>query len=387
MQCPHCSTPHAVAARFCARCGTPLHPHTNREEHFAAHPDEPVRALALMSTLLPHVSGKRHHLYRNGLLFALLVSAVAAAFGVLSVALICAAIALPAVVLTYLHDHHIWRDEPLTVLGGGFVLALVFGIVIGVLQKHWATTALLASAVHVSGKGRGLPAGSQILELGIIVPVIVFVALVVVPLAVTSRPAFGHPLDAVNMSSLAGAALSLGLSIVVQQGAFAHAAGSSTDPARTFFIAMTLGIVQPVLFATAAALTVMRVRRRGSNPVLGIVEGLVLVLVYDLAAELLGPYGSRGVVLTALIAVVLAAAGLLLVRIELHDGLLAEARSALADGGTTASSARAGQACAHCGVDLGAGAAFCQVCGSAVASQPSPRPADGGASVLAPSVA
>lgn len=380
MECPHCGTPHGAAARFCARCGTPLHPHVDREDHFAAHPDEPVRALALLSTLLPHVSGRRHHLYRNAVTFALLASAVAAAFGVLSVALICAAIALPAIVLTYLHDHHIWRDEPLPVIAAGFLLSLAFGVGVGFLIRDWTPLALLG------GKST-LPPTAQIVEVGIIVPIIVFILLLVAPLAVTAKPVFRHALDAVNVSSLAGAALSLGLSIVVQHGAFSSFAGDHIEPGQAFFIAMTLGFAQPVLFATAAAIAVMRMRRPGASPAGGLVAGLLLVLVYELATTLLSGYGARGVVLTALIAAVLAAVGLLLVRYELHDALLNEARTALADDTTTARAAAAGQHCAHCGVELGAGAAFCQVCGTAVAAQPIHRPASDTAGAPAPSAA
>ena len=380
MECPHCGTPHGAAARFCARCGTPLHPHVDREDHFAAHPDEPVRALALLSTLLPHVSGRRHHLYRNAVIFALLASAVAAAFGVLSVALICAAIALPAVVLTYLHDHHIWRDEPRPVIAAGFVLSLLFGIGVGFLVQHWTALVLL-------GGGHSLPPTSQIIEVGIIVPIIVFILLVIAPLAVTSKPVFRHALDAVNVSSLAGAALSLGLSIVIQHGAFSAFAADKIDPGRAFFIAMTLGFAQPVLFATAAAIAVMRIRRPNSNPAGGVVAGLLLVVVYELVTTLLSGYGPRGVVLTAVITAFLAGAGLLLVRHELHDALLSEAKAALADDTTTARAATAGQHCAHCGVELGAGAAFCQVCGTAVAAQPVPRTTSEPAGAPAPSAA
>ena len=384
MDCPHCGTPHAAAARFCARCGTPLHPHTNRSNHFAANPDEPVRALALLSTLLPHLSGRRHHLYRNGVLFALLVAFVAAGFGVLSIALIVPAVALPAVVLVYLHDHHIWRNEPLVIIGGGFILALVLGIVVGLLEKHWAETSLLlAPADH-------LPPGSEIVQLGIVIPLLLFVAVTIGPLAVTSRPSFKHPLDAVNMSTLSGAAASLGVSVVVQQGAFTDVNWDSTDPGRAAFIALTLGFLQPIIFASAAALTVMRVRRPNSNPVIGVVEGVVLIVVYELMTTLLGGYGTRGVVLTAVIAAALAATGVLLMRIELHDGLLAEARAALDDETVVARAATHGQICGHCGVELGAGAAFCQVCGTAVSSLATPTPAQStstspGDSALSPS--
>lgn len=371
MDCPHCGTPHAPAARFCARCGTPLHPHLKRASHYAANPDEPVRALALLSTLLPHMSGRRHHLYRNAVLIALLVAFVAAGFGVLSIALIVPAVALPALVLVYLHDHHIWRSEPAVVVGGGFVLALVFGVLIGLLHNHWTDNNVL------DFQASKLPPGSQILELGIVIPVLLFIAVAIGPLVVTARPAFRHALDAVNMSTLAGAAASLGFSVVVQHGAFTDVHWDDSDPGRSAFIALTLGFLQPVIFAAAAALGVMRFRRAKANPVLGIIAGLVLVVLYQLAATLLNPYGTRGVVLTAVIAAFLAAVGVLLMRIELHDGLLQEARAALDSDTVLERSATHGQICTHCGVELSQGAAFCQVCGTAVASQatpPSPSP-------------
>jgi hypothetical protein len=388
MDCPHCGTPHAAAARFCARCGTPLHPHTNRTHHYAANPDEPVRALALLSTLLPHVSGRRHHLYRNAVLIALLVAFVAAGFGVLSVALIVPAVALPAVVLVYLHDHHIWRSEPAVIVGGAFVLALVLGVLVGLLQRHWSETAILTAPVQE------LPPGSQILELGIVIPVLLFVAVAIGPLVVSARPAFRHSLDVVNACTLAGGAASLGVSVIVQHGAFTDVHWNSADPGRAAFIALTLGFLQPIVFASGAALAVLRVRRPKANPVLGVIEGLVLIVLYYLATTLLAPYGTRGVVLTAVIAAVLAAIGVLLMRFEVHDGLLDEARDALAGDSVVTNAAVHGQVCAHCGVELGAGAAFCQVCGTAVSALPgqpaastttqTPSPSTGG-SALSPS--
>lgn len=382
MDCPHCGTPHAAAARFCARCGTPLHPHMKRASHYAANPDEPVRALALLSTLLPHLSGRRHHLYRNAVLIALLVAFVAAGFGVLSIALIVPAVALPALVLVYLHDHHIWRSEPAIVIGGGFVLALVLGVLIGLLQNHWSSTAILDL------QASKLPPGSQILELGIVIPVLLFIAVAIGPLLITARPAFRHALDAVNMSTLAGAAVSLGFSVVVQHGAFTDVNWDQSDPGRSAFIALTLGFLQPVIFAAAAALAVMRLRRSKANPVVGALAGLVLIVLYALATTLLNPYGTRGVVLTAVIAAFLAAVGVLAMRVELHDSLLQEARAALENDEVLARSATHGQVCTHCGADLGQGAAFCQVCGTAVASQATPAapPSPTTSGALAPSV-
>lgn len=383
MDCPNCSTPHPDAARFCARCGTPLHSAIDRFRHFAVQPDEPVRALAVMSTLMPHLAGGRHHIYRGAIALALLGALIAAAFGVLSIALVLAAIALPAVVLTYVHDHDVRRDEPITVIGVAFVLSLVLGVGVGLLEDHF-TKPLLLAAVNQTP-----PTLTQILELGLLIPVVGYVAVLTAPVLITARSAFRHPVDAVVICSLSGAALSLGLSVVVQHGAFTPieaTAGDLTraafsvltiDPAHAAFIALTLGFLRPIIFATAAAMAVVALRGAGANTALGLAKGLVLVVLYELATTLLTPYGTHGIVLTALAALVLAAAGLLGTRDALHTALLAEAQAALTGDRALSRAPDTHQICAHCRAAIGTGAAFCQVCGTATAAlarHPFPTP-------------
>ncbi len=374
MDCPNCSTPHPDAARFCSRCGTPLHSSVDRSQHFAAHPEEPVRALAVMSTLMPHLAGGRHHIYRGVIGSALLASLVAAAFGVLSIALILAAIALPAVVLTYVHDHDMWHDEPVTVIGVAFGLSLALGVGVGLLEDQFTKPVLLAGPNH------RMPTLAPILELGLLIPVVAFVALLIAALLTTARSAFRHPVDAVVICALSGAALSLGLSVVVQHGAFTYPvtlagvpaqgafSGLTISPTHVAFIALTLGFLQPIIFATAAAMAVVPLRGTGLNTALGLAKGLVLVVLYELATVLLTPYGSRGIVLTTLAALALAAAGLLGTRDTLHTALLAEAQAALGGDRALHRAPDVQQVCAHCGAAIGAGAAFCQACGTATAA-------------------
>ena len=150
------------------------------------------------------------------------------------------------------------------------------------------------------------------------------VAVVISPLVVSARPSFRHPLDVVVAGSLSGAALSLGLSVVVQHGAFTHVQVTAGDPAHVAFIALTLGFLQPIVLATAATVGVLGLRRLGVSPVVGVIEGLALVVAYDLATTVLQPYGTRGIVLTALAAFLLAGAGLLAARNGLHAALLAD---------------------------------------------------------------
>lgn len=191
--------------------------------------------VAVMGTLMPHMAAGRHHVYRDVTALALLAALVAAGLGSLSVALVLAAVALPAAVLTFVHDHRLWRDEPLTVVGLTFGLSLLLGVGVGLLETHFIRPVAVAST------GYHLPPVSRVLELGVLVPVAALVAVVVAPLLVSARAAFRHPMDVVLACSLSGAASSFGLSVVVQHGAFAHVQATAGDPAHVAFIALTLG--------------------------------------------------------------------------------------------------------------------------------------------------
>jgi hypothetical protein len=267
---------------------------------------------------LPHLHPERHHVYRDVTALALLAALIAAAFGSLPVALVLTAVALPAAVLVYIHDHRLWHDEPITVIVVAFALSLLLGVAVGLLETHFIHLAAVGSIRYQ------LPPVPRILKLGVLVPVAAFVAVVIAPLVISARPSFRHPLDVVVACSLSGAALSLGLSVVVQHGAFTHVQVTAGDPAHVAFIALTLGFLQPIVLATAATVGVLGLRRLGVSPVLGLIEGLVLVVAYELATTVLHPYGTRGIVLTALAAFLLAGAGLVAARNALHAALLAD---------------------------------------------------------------
>ena len=65
-------------------------------------------------------------------------------------------------------------------------------------------------------------------------------------------------------------------------------------------------------------MAVLGLRSPGVNPAVGVIEGLALVALYELATTLLQPYGTRGIVLTMFAAFVLAGVGLLATRTALH---------------------------------------------------------------------
>lgn len=363
MTCSRCSTANPELARFCYRCGAGLTTTADRTSHYAASPGEPVRALALVSTLMPHVSGSRHHLYKLGLALAGAASLVASGFGILPVALICASIALPGVLVLYLYDHEVWTDDPLTVVAACLGLAAALGVGVGFLGDAFSASGA------VSGLSNNLPSTGRLLEMCAVLPIVTLIAVQVAPAIVTARPRFAHTLDALTFAALGGASLALAESIVVQHGAFSSATVHGTSSARDAFIAFTLGFAKPVIYGAAGAITVMRLRNRSNAYPLGLVEGFLLIGVYDSAVATLSIYGDRGVVLTFIIAAVTAAVGLIRVRDEAHAALLDEATKVTA----APAGAHYGGNCAECGLPLVAGSAFCLACGTAVAAMPKPH--------------
>ncbi|MGH9045760.1 MAG: zinc ribbon domain-containing protein, partial [Acidimicrobiales bacterium] len=365
MNCPRCSSANPEGTRFCHRCGESLSENVPRHHHYAANPNEPVRALAVISTLMPHVSGSRHHLYRAVLALALLATVIAGAFGALAVALFCAAIALPLVLFLYQYDHDVWQGEPLLAVGIGVAVAVGAGIGIGFLANAFSASTLGLEAF------RQLPDAGSILELGLALPVLAFVVLALLTGVLTSRPSFSHALDAVNFGALVGAALAIGESLTVQHNAFTISINAS-DSARDTMVALTLGFVKPLIYATAAALPGLSLRRPGTSAekASGFALGALLVVLFDLSVVLLAPYSSRGIVLTLVVAAAIAGIGLLAVRSALHDSLVSEAFVAVQADRATDRIAEAGAPCAHCEHPLPAGAAFCPACGSAVAAMP-----------------
>jgi hypothetical protein len=362
VRCVRCSASNPDVARFCYACGDVLVPEARRDDYYAAFPAESVRALALVSTLMPHVSAHRHHLYRLGLTAAVAASIVAAGFGILPVALICAGVALPGMLLVYLHDHEVWSDEPIFVVGIAVLLAAAIGVGVGFLTNDFSNSGFII------GFNNALPSTGQLLEECLLLPAVVLLTLQIAPVVITARPKFSHALDALVTAAVAAVAFALAESIVIQQGAFSGVTVYETDAARDTVIALTLGFIKPVLYATVAAYVVMRFRRDAAAYQRALVIGFLLIAAYDSSIATLSTYVQRGAVLTMVIAAALAGVGLLLVRDEAHRALLGEAEQGARE--RVGDSVAHGGFCANCQLPLLEGAAFCLGCGTAVKAMP-----------------
>ena len=94
---------------------------------FAANPGEPVRAIALTSTLFPQLPRADMHMFRNALMLGVALVIVLAIVGAFPLAVSTAAVLVPLLMVLYLWDVDVYEDEPRTVLGATMLWGAVMG--------------------------------------------------------------------------------------------------------------------------------------------------------------------------------------------------------------------------------------------------------------------
>ena len=135
--CPQCGQP-VPDTPFCVRCGESLRDPggpagRGRPGSYAAAPGQSVARVAMFSTLLPQLPDADLDAFRlafAGGFVALIALVVAGAF---PVALVGAAVLVPALVLVYVYSVDVYEDTPIPVIAltmlWGAATGFIFGIV------------------------------------------------------------------------------------------------------------------------------------------------------------------------------------------------------------------------------------------------------------------
>jgi len=323
---------------------------------FAAAPDESVLRPSIVSTIFPQLPKPDMVAFRASLALG---SATVLLLGVLKlypIALIAAAIMVPALAILYFYDVNVYEDNPASVVA----LTLLCGAVGGVIA------ALIAKALLPTGAAVFTESDSDKVVLrGVVLPLISVALILVGPLILLRQKHFDDVLDGATFG--AGAAVAFtGAEVIIQAlDAFDGGLRPGGDIlpwlARLMSIAVALPLLTMTVMGAATGALWLRYRApirdrsalgRLGKPAIAIPAAAVLLIAGALAQAAL-PVGVALVILAAL-----AVVGILWLRRAVHVGLIEEAleieSAATAPCGNCGRNTRLGSFCEHCGIALSA---------------------------------
>ena len=371
MDCPRCTTPLPEVAQFCHVCGTDLvREDGGRKASFALKPDEPVASFALVSTIMPHGARGRPTTYRLALEITLALVALAAIVGAVPIAVMIAAFAVPVVYIVYLYDVNLWEDEPLTVTGAAFVVALALGTGWTLL---WVALSGNTPSLHVTA-GVGGPTILGFLIAGVLAPVVGEVIREAGPLFLASRPKFEELMDGLTFGVISGVAYATGDTLVKHWPLITGGFSSGNDGGGWLALLVLEGFIKPLVLGTATGIACAEFSGLGEGYAgftdryfRGFGEAVLASVLYFGGTYLLSFVANPvvGTVISILWGLALLAVLIVRVRTVLHKALLEaalESQARNAGVGPDGSLAF----CGRCEMPLLPGAAFCGSCGTSV---------------------
>jgi hypothetical protein len=358
--CPNCGRP-TPSLDYCCRCGFPLAVESGaprggrKREQYAAAPNEGAWSAHVTSTLFPQLPRHDMGAFRLALAGGVGLIVVLGIAGVFAVALAAAAVLIPVLMVLYLYDVDVYEDESILVVGLTMLLSAAIGVAIGLVLLH--------VELPLQQHGWSSLTDSAVLVRAVVVPVIATVLALVGPLILLRHPRFNDVLDGVFFGAAAAVGVWAAL-MLVQAWPIAELGLRPDQASGPWTVRLVeLSVLMPLVAAGGAAWAAgslwLRFRapvrdRRAlgllATPALAVLIAMALPTAATLAQQVFGSLAS------AVVLVVLAAVGLLLMRRAIHVGLLEEADER--DLGPDVTCANCGRTtpthtfCGHCGVAL-----------------------------------
>lgn len=333
-------------------------------------PDEPVASVAWVSSIMPRGAAERPHTYEIALIIGLAAALLAAILGLLPIAVILAAFAIPVVYIVYMYDVNLWKDEPVPVAAMAFVLtgvlSLGFTLLWTNLRGEWLVAGRLA-------EGRVLPIDvTDLLLLVFVVPIVGEVIKQIGPLFLASRPHFDDLMDGLTFGIISGVAYA-SFDTLVKHWDLLTGGGVGTDnPGMWASLIFLEGFIKPLIFGTATGIACAEFSGLGEgydgfSPryFRGLGEAILANVLYQLGLYLVSwfvPDATVAIVLSVVIGLVILGVLILRVRNILHIGLMEAALESAARESALGTVGRLDH-CPQCEMPLVAGADFCSDCG------------------------
>jgi hypothetical protein len=240
--------------------------------------------------------------------------------GLISAAILCAALLIPVLYLIYLYEAQVYRDAPAPALGFTIGGGVILGIIVTTLVNHFSNPLDL-----------GGPLGSTtraLIGLCVIVPIVQEVVKPIPALILRESSDFRETVDGLVFGVAAGLGFSVAETII-RFSSVLSSLNTRTDPGNWIYPLLTLAITLPLLQGSAtgaitAAIWRMRAGRVGQREVGIIVAALLAHVGFILVSQLLFDRALSQLVILAWQGAVVCVL-LIGIRYLLHYALLEEA--------------------------------------------------------------
>lgn len=374
--CAHCSSEIPDLSRYCSACGEAVGHNVTaahgRSGSFALNPSEPVLTASVLSTVLPHSTGARSHVYRQVLVAALLLPAVSAAFGLLSFAVVSAAVLVPVFYVVYLYDMNVWEDEPVTVMLTTILLSALLGVGFTLLWRNSGFARVRLPVNLVVGRVQV----RELLVLGVFVPVGIVLLSQIAPVLLASRPRFNHMLDGLTFGVVSASVFVAAETIVAHHSLISNLPTSVNSINGGLFVSVLVNaaVIRPLVFGCLIGLVAAEYSGLGTGAgrmsgkyVRANVEAIAMAVLLSLGVYMFGLLrGVEGALLGTAWGVAILVAAVLRLRVRIHQALLEEAIDSLNEHRDIHDHAPGRTDCVQCDAPLVEGAHFCSNCGVSV---------------------
>ena len=325
VDCPSCGLP-VPSGLYCGACGADMTTGSpSRVDAFAAAPGERVLAPAFISTLFPHMPARNSLPFRMTTVCGLVIVVGLGLVGLNGAAIAAAALLIPLLYLIYLYEVDVFGEESVAVISVVLGVGILVGLGWAWLTSHSLTETLAQGAIN------GLSVGDD-LRYGVALPVAAQALMLATALILYPRRHYDEVLDGFASGVTAALGFTAAATIYNLWPELTHGTVSRSHTIDQALLLVGRGLLIPFISATATGLIagvlwLGRNRTRTLDSFGWAKSPVVLVPIIAVMWACLGLVNLLVTSTPIVVAVylVVALALLLIVRLALHNMLLAEA--------------------------------------------------------------